>query len=112
MRFFLKSFLLFFLNSCQAQDQIEINESTLPIIKEEQKIVTGAEQINIYLSLLKNKTVGIVANQTSIINDTHLVDSLLSHKISIKSVYSPEHGFRGDADAGEKLIPKKMIKQV
>ena len=71
-------------------------------------ITVGANQTTSYLPLLKDKRVGIVANQTSVIfkdNNqqilTHLVDSLLTLKVDIKKVFSPEHGFRGRADAGE-----------
>ncbi len=68
-----------------------------------QKIVVGAERTDSYLTYLKNKKIGIVGNQTSMIKDTHLVDSLLNLGIDIVKVFSPEHGFRGDADAGEKV---------
>ena len=65
-----------------------------------QNIVLGAERTDIYLPLLKNKKVGVVGNQSSMIVNTHLVDSLLSSGINIVNVFSPEHGFRGTADAG------------
>ena len=65
-----------------------------------QNIITGAERVNKYLSLITNKQVAIVGNQTSMINNLHLVDSLISHKINIVKVFSPEHGFRGNEDAG------------
>ena len=65
-----------------------------------QNIITGAERVNKYLSLITNKQVAIVGNQTSMINNVHLVDSLISHKINIIKVFSPEHGFRGNEDAG------------
>jgi uncharacterized protein YbbC (DUF1343 family) len=65
-----------------------------------QNIVLGAERTDTYLPLLKNKNVGVVANQTSMIANTHLVDSLLSLGIDVVKVFSPEHGFRGKADAG------------
>ncbi len=68
-----------------------------------QKIVVGAERTDSYLTYLKDKKVGIVGNQTSMIKNTHLVDSLLSLGIDIVKVFSPEHGFRGNADAGEKV---------
>ena len=64
-------------------------------------VLTGAEQTFVYLPLLEGKNVGVVANQTSMIDDTHLVDSLLSLGVNIVKVFSPEHGFRGKADAGE-----------
>ena len=64
------------------------------------ELVLGAERTNIYLPLLKNKKIAIVGNQTSMIANTHLVDSLLSLKVNVVKVFSPEHGFRGKADAG------------
>lgn len=65
---------------------------------------TGADQPEIYLPMLKDKTVAIVTNQTGLLKDkTHLVDFLVKNKIKIKSIFAPEHGFRGDADAGEKV---------
>jgi uncharacterized protein YbbC (DUF1343 family) len=65
------------------------------------KIKVGAERLDRYLPLLKNKSVGIVANQTTLIGKTNLVDSLLSLKVNLKKILCPEHGFRGDAEAGE-----------
>ncbi|HEY8399691.1 MAG TPA: DUF1343 domain-containing protein, partial [Cytophagaceae bacterium] len=67
------------------------------------KIITGAEQLEQYLSLLKNKNVALVVNQTSVVGKTHLVDTLLSLGIKVRKIFSPEHGFRGDADAGERV---------
>jgi len=64
-------------------------------------IKTGAEATGEYLPLLKGKRVAVLTNQTGIIGKTHLVDSLVSLKINIVAILSPEHGFRGDADAGE-----------
>ena len=65
----------------------------------------GAQQTETYLPILKNRTVGILANQTTVIFKesayTHLVDSLLSLNVAVKKVFAPEHGFRGTADAGE-----------
>ena len=66
-------------------------------------IQVGAADFNKILPLLESKKVGIVANQTTIVNGTHLVDSLLSIGVEIEMVFSPEHGFRGKADAGEKV---------
>jgi uncharacterized protein YbbC (DUF1343 family) len=63
--------------------------------------VTGASRMELYLPCLKNKTVGVVANQSSIMdNGTHLIDTLLSYSIDIQRIYTPEHGFRGTAEAG------------
>ena len=71
---------------------------------EELPIIVGAERIDSYIKELQGKKVGVVANHTSVIKRTHLVDSLLGLKINIIRVFSPEHGFRGNADAGEKVI--------
>ena len=71
-----------------------------------QQILVGAEQAQLYLSQLQGKKVGIVGNQTSILpqsNQQHLVDFLLENKIQVLKVFVPEHGFRGTADAGEKV---------
>jgi len=65
---------------------------------------TGADQPELYLPLLKGKTIGIVTNQTGLMKDkTHVVDYLVKNGIKIKTIFAPEHGFRGDADAGEKV---------
>ncbi|MDF1672670.1 MAG: DUF1343 domain-containing protein, partial [Vicingaceae bacterium] len=66
-------------------------------------IEVGAAQIGKYLPALKGKKVGVVANHTSMIKNTHLVDSLIALKVNVVKVFSPEHGFRGKADAGEKV---------
>jgi uncharacterized protein YbbC (DUF1343 family) len=68
-----------------------------------QKLVLSSERTDLYLHHLKNQKVGIVGNQTSMIEKTHLIDSLLSLGIDIVKVFSPEHGFRGIADAGAKI---------
>lgn len=63
---------------------------------------TGSDRPELYLPLLKNKTIAVVTNQTGLLSDkTHLVDFLVKNNIKIKSIFAPEHGFRGDADAGE-----------
>lgn len=67
------------------------------------KIITGADQTEKYLPLLKGKRVGVLANQTTIIGHTHLVDSLQKLGIRIVKVFGPEHGFRGKAGAGDKV---------
>jgi uncharacterized protein YbbC (DUF1343 family) len=66
-------------------------------------IKTGAERTSEYLDKLKGKSVGLVVNQTSIIGKTLLVDSLISLKVNVKKIFAPEHGFRGDAEAGKKI---------
>lgn len=81
-----------------------------PLISAEKtsdSIIVAANRTAEFLPVLEGKRVGIVANQTSVIfkkdGFTHLVDSLLSSGINIQKVFAPEHGFRGQADAGEKV---------
>lgn len=67
------------------------------------QVMTGAERTSEYLPLLKGKRVALLVNQTATLGDTHLVDSLLKLHVRIQKIFSPEHGFRGNADAGEKV---------
>lgn len=67
------------------------------------QVKVGAELTDKYLPLLKGKRVAIMANQTSMLHDEHLVDFLYRKKQNIMGIFSPEHGFRGDADAGESV---------
>ncbi len=67
----------------------------------------GAASIQKYMGLLNGKSVVVVANQTSIIGETHLVDSLVSLDINIKAIFAPEHGFRDMADAGAHIADGK-----
>ena len=66
-------------------------------------ILPGAEQINKYMPLLKGKKIAVFANHTSIVGKSHLVDTLHKLGVDIKLIFAPEHGFRGTADAGEKI---------
>ncbi|MFY8005080.1 MAG: exo-beta-N-acetylmuramidase NamZ domain-containing protein [Chitinophagaceae bacterium] len=84
--------MLLLANTIQAQKNVK----TL-------KILPGAYQMETYLPLLKGKKVAVFANQTSVIEQTHLVDTLLKRGIKITKAFAPEHGFRGTADAGEKV---------
>ena len=68
-----------------------------------QKLVLGAERIDKILKTIDNKNIAIVGNQTSVVNQVHLVDTLISLNQKIISVFSPEHGFRGVEDAGAKV---------
>lgn len=69
-------------------------------ILNDQDAIVGASRLELYLPEIKDKNVGIVANQTSIFNDTHLIDTLLTYNIDIRKIFTPEHGFRGKADEG------------
>ena len=77
-----------------------------------QSLRTGAEQTEKLLPLLEGKRVALVVNQTSVVgpNHTHLLDTLLALKMDVRKVFAPEHGFRGNADAGETVKNGKDIK--
>ena len=69
------------------------------------KVIVGAERFEEYLSLVKNKKVGILTNQTSVVRNQngdfiHLLDTLLSLDVDVIKIFSPEHGFRGNVEAG------------
>ena len=71
------------------------------IMEEENNIQPAAWQTEAYLPLLEGKRVAAVVNHTSHIGETHLVDSLLAMGVNLKTIFAPEHGFRGEAAAGE-----------
>ena len=67
------------------------------------RIVVGAEQVDKYLPQLEGKRVAVLANHTAMAGDVHLVDMLVAQGVNLVGIVSPEHGFRGTADAGEKV---------
>ena len=112
----------------KSKNDVTVNGDLILNEQKDKAIIVGANQTELYLPLLEGKRVGIVANQTSVIFEkeiaikidaprilssqyekqqttlllnTHIVDSLLNRGVNIKKVFSPEHGFRGKADAGE-----------
>jgi len=118
--------MIFQLTSCAQNSKVQDSkpknqDNTQPSYEEILPIKTGADQTELYLDLLKGKNVAIVANQTSILSilqraevapnimgsktvTIHLVDFLYENKeLNIKKVFAPEHGFRGEADAGETI---------
>ncbi len=92
----LSKFIVFFLflTACHRTQLTRTKES---------RILTGADQTEKYLPLLEGKRVAVLANPTSVIGKTHLVDSLQKLGINIVKVFGPEHGFRGNASAGAKV---------
>jgi uncharacterized protein YbbC (DUF1343 family) len=84
--------------SCNSQKQ-----SQTPQIVANGQIKTGADQTEKYVPYLKGKRVAILANLTTIIGKTHLVDSLKTLGVNIVKVFGPEHGFRGNASAGDEV---------
>jgi uncharacterized protein YbbC (DUF1343 family) len=91
--------LLITFSACNAQNNVK--QKTLNT--DQEKILSGAERINVYLPLIKGRKVGIFANQTSMVGNSHLVDTLRKLGVNIKVIFGPEHGFRGTASAGEKI---------
>jgi uncharacterized protein YbbC (DUF1343 family) len=86
---------------CQCSPKADRSDETGTASPEEQ-ILVGAESLDEYLPLLEGKKVCLLSNQTGILsNGTHLLDTLLSYGVNVVSILSPEHGFRGNADAGE-----------
>lgn len=75
-------------------------------------LVLGAERMDVITRLLKDKQVGLVINQTSILEkqQKHLLDALVEKGIQVKKVFAPEHGFRGTADAGEEVKDSRDLK--
>lgn len=96
----LKLTILFFCCVIAVYGQSERNKSAEKGIIE---ILTAADQTELYLPQLKNKKVGLIVNQTSEINGVLLPDTLLKLGVNVVKIFSPEHGFRGNADAGAKV---------
>lgn len=94
-------FLLFV--ACQV-----LSQSTGGVyFKTDRTIEVGASRLDEYLYDCQERNVAVVANQSSLVNGTHLVDTLLSRGVNLVKVFSPEHGFRGTADAGKKVGSKR-----
>lgn len=74
-----------------------------PAIKDYSTVVIGAAQFETYLPLLKNKRVAVLTNVTGKVGSTSLVDTLLKLKVKLVKIFGPEHGFRGNVEAGEKV---------
>lgn len=94
--------------SCNGQmpETVKTPDSKPSVQKEVQ---VGAQQTDLYFPILKNKRIGMVVNQTSVIDGKSTVDSLLQAGLDLKTIFSPEHGFRGDADAGAQVKDGKDI---
>ncbi len=100
--------VLFFTLTTATQAQIfKFDESQKLAFIDKAHYVSAAMQMDDYLPLMQGKRIGVVGNQTSIVGTTHLVDTLLSCGIDVRKIYTPEHGFRGTADAGAKVSSGK-----
>src|SRR6476619_4540922 len=93
--------ILFFIFSTVILFAAAQKNTSNPPVSTNEKIIPGAERLSVYVPMLKGKKVGIFANQTSMVGRTHLVDTLQKLGINVTTIFGPEHGFRGTADAGE-----------
>lgn len=97
---------LFFISFCSLISFSGISQNNPTEIKHTQ-IIPGADRVEVYLPLIKNKKVGIFANHTSMVGNSHLVDTLQKLGIDIRVAFGPEHGFRGDVPDGIKISDYK-----
>jgi uncharacterized protein YbbC (DUF1343 family) len=95
---------LFFLLHCKPAPEQPLQSDLVTEIPEvdsqQQPIVMGSEKFSSYLPSLAGQRVGLVVNQSALVGQTHLLDTLLALGVEVKKIFVPEHGFRGDADAG------------
>ncbi|MGB4328572.1 MAG: DUF1343 domain-containing protein [Tenuifilum sp.] len=80
---------------------LTLSVSVFLITARAQEILPGARLMSNYLPLVQGKRVAVVANHTTLVSSKHLVDTLLSAGVTVTKIFSPEHGFRGDIEAGE-----------
>lgn len=88
----------------QVHTRLNVNES------QQKELLTGSQQLSEVLQLVKGNRIALVANQTSLVGNIHLLDTLCSLKAKPKALFAPEHGFRGKADAGEVIRNGKDIR--
>ena len=92
MKYILIIILAFISFACQAAEKIA---------SPSEKIIVGAERTEEYITKLSCQRVAVLANHTAMVGDKHLVDMLIANRVNLVGIFSPEHGFRGKADAGE-----------
>jgi len=97
-------------NTSCGQTKLKTNNPQKVIAQKDKNIIVGAERTDLFLDIIKDKNLAIIANPSSLIGHTHLVDSLLSLNMNIIKVMSPEHGFRGNVGAGEHVKSGKDSK--
>ena len=112
LKLILLSLLVIFFYNCNSTSNN--NEQQIDTLKsidttkqaEVKKIIVGAEQTEKYLPLIEGKNIAIVVNQTSIVDGKHLLDTLIAMGVSVKKIFAPEHGFRGNIDRGKNFNNK------
>ena len=99
-----KIFILFFLLPILLPTSVFAQYKPIALQdKRASDLKVGAERMEVYLPLVKNKNIAVVAHPASMVRNTHLVDTLLKAKVKLKKIFAPEHGFRGDVEAGGKI---------
>ena len=86
-----------------SEDSLRIDNAKMYLFQSPKNPILGIDRLHLFVDSLVGKRIAVVANQTSMVKSLHLVDTLLALKLNIVKVFSPEHGFRGDIDAGEKI---------
>ncbi|MFZ1333664.1 MAG: DUF1343 domain-containing protein [Flavobacteriales bacterium] len=84
-----------------------VQDNAILLPQKEKPIRVAAERTSEYVARLKGERVAVVTNQTGLVGRTHLVDSLVALSVNVVKVFAPEHGFRGEADAGEHVNDQK-----
>jgi uncharacterized protein YbbC (DUF1343 family) len=108
MTFHFKNLLVLLLcvsfSTCKSSKDTSKGETTDPQKNiSSTSLKTGAERLDAYLPMLKGKRVGLIINQTSVVGETHLIDFLIQNGVNVKKIFSPEHGIRGNDEAGAKI---------
>jgi uncharacterized protein YbbC (DUF1343 family) len=85
------------------EDSLRIDNAKSYLFQSDKKPLLGIDRLHLFVDSLKGKRIAVVGNQTSVVKGVHLVDTLLSLNLNVVKVFSPEHGFRGEIDAGEKI---------
>jgi uncharacterized protein YbbC (DUF1343 family) len=85
------------------EDSLRIDNAKSYLFQSDKKPLLGIDRLHLFVDSLKGKRIAVVGNQTSVVKGVHLVDTLLALNLNVVKVFSPEHGFRGDVDAGEKI---------
>ena len=73
------------------------------------EVIVGSERIDEYLEKISNMSVGLLVNHSSLVNNTHLIDTLISRNINIKKIFTPEHGFTGNIERGKTVNEDTLI---
>ena len=95
------------LNACTTNKTTATASTTTPATDQptgtvsSEGVVLGAARTSVYVPLLKGKRVALLSNQTGMVGDKHTLDLMLENGVNVVTIFSPEHGFRGTADAGE-----------